>query len=176
MELRRRGTSERIALSHGMVAGRLPACDLQVDDPSVSRQHARFERDGESWTVVDLKSSNGVFRNGTRVPQAPLRAGDLLTLGSVAFDVFEVPRTTAAPPRAAAAEIPVLGADGPQSPAAEAELQRARLRADLSDRRRSSGFGDISQQPAWLRWTIYAGGIGLMYGIVQAVRLLAGGV
>lgn len=184
MELRRRGSSERVALAHGMVLGRLPACDLTVDDPSVSRKHARVERDGDGYAVVDLGSSNGIFQNGRRVERAELRAGDLLTLGSVAFDVLEQTRTlTDAPARAAAPaddEVPVLGGEEPargsEEPARGSETERARLRADLSSRRRSRGLGDLSQQPLWLRWTLYAAALGLMYGIVQGVRLLAGGV
>ena len=182
MELRRRGTSERIALTHGMVLGRLPACDLTVDDASVSRKHARVEREGDAFVVVDQGSSNGVFQNGRRVERAELRAGDLLTLGSVAFDVLAKPRTTAdAPARPAVATddvVPVLGGEpaGDSGPVGGADAERARLRADVSSRRRSRGLGDLSQQPIWLRWTIYAAAIALMYGSVQGVRLLAGGV
>lgn len=63
--------------------GRLAGCDLVLDDPQVSRQHARIvQRDGQ-LTLEDLDSANGVFVNGQRVTSAPLHAGDELQVGGL---------------------------------------------------------------------------------------------
>ncbi len=71
------------------VLGRLPACDLTLDDPSVSRQHARISESGGSWQIMDLSSTNGVKVNGERVQERALVHGDRIELGTVrlAFSV-----------------------------------------------------------------------------------------
>lgn len=65
--------------------GRLPSCEVVLDDPSVSRRHARIARSDGQWTVEDLGSTNGVKINGQPVGHAQLRDGDRLELGSVAL-------------------------------------------------------------------------------------------
>jgi hypothetical protein len=51
-------------------------------DPSLSRWHLVFERDGEDWTVRDLGSKNGTFVNGVRViARQVLRSGDRIMAG-----------------------------------------------------------------------------------------------
>lgn len=63
------------------VIGRSAASDIQIDQDSVSRTHARLTCRGGTATVQDLDSSNGVFVNGHRVEQAELQDGDRLHLG-----------------------------------------------------------------------------------------------
>jgi pSer/pThr/pTyr-binding forkhead associated (FHA) protein len=72
-----------------VVIGRLPDCDVTLDDPSVSRRHARLRREGSRWTVEDLGSTNGVLLNGQPVTRTDVHDGDRLELGSVqlAFSV-----------------------------------------------------------------------------------------
>jgi hypothetical protein len=68
--------------------GRDNRCDLYVDDMSVSRLHARLARDDQGWVLADLGSTNGTRLNGWRVRAAvPVRPGDLILIGSVAFVV-----------------------------------------------------------------------------------------
>ncbi|MCU0682018.1 MAG: FHA domain-containing protein, partial [Polyangiaceae bacterium] len=47
--------------------GRGPRSDVVLLHSDVSRLHARLERDGEGWRVVDENSRNGVYVNGARV-------------------------------------------------------------------------------------------------------------
>lgn len=66
------------------LVGRDPHCDIAIDDPTVSRQHAKLEVTSESTRLVDLGSKNGTFVNGARVSDAQLiRSGDLLGFGKV---------------------------------------------------------------------------------------------
>ena len=65
------------------VVGRSRDCDVVIEDPNVSRQHAELRRDGESWTVADLGSTNGIKINGRRVEQAQLSPGDRVTFGLI---------------------------------------------------------------------------------------------
>ena len=65
-----------------ILLGRDLANDIPISDPEISRRHARFMMQGESFLVEDLGSTNGTFLNGQRIssPQQ-LRAGDVITLG-----------------------------------------------------------------------------------------------
>jgi hypothetical protein len=66
------------------VVGRHPDADLVLTDPTISRWHARLERDAATggWLLTDLGSTNGTRVNGWRV-DAPqwVRPGDRLTFG-----------------------------------------------------------------------------------------------
>src|SRR5512133_1914723 len=43
-----------------VVVGRSRDCDVQLTDPNVSRRHAEVRREGSSFWVVDLDSTNGI--------------------------------------------------------------------------------------------------------------------
>jgi serine phosphatase RsbU (regulator of sigma subunit) len=64
-----------------MVVGRVPECDIRLDHPRVSRQHARFERPDGRWRIVDLNSHNGTRLNKNPVREAPLANGDGIEIG-----------------------------------------------------------------------------------------------
>ncbi len=66
--------------------GRDGGCDLVLADLTVSRRHARLERDGSGWLLQDLGSTNGTRLNGWLVSSpVPVRAGDQVSFGSVSF-------------------------------------------------------------------------------------------
>ena len=67
------------------VIGRREDCDLRIPLGDVSRKHCRLIKDGETLRVEDLGSSNGTYRNGQRVQQSELGAGDTLQVGPVVF-------------------------------------------------------------------------------------------
>ena len=69
-------------LTGDTTVGRLAECDVTIDDPSVSRRHARIFQDGGTWTITDLGSTNGVKVNGERVVTADLHDGDRIELGN----------------------------------------------------------------------------------------------
>jgi pSer/pThr/pTyr-binding forkhead associated (FHA) protein len=55
---------------------------IRVDEPLVSRRHARLEKRGEAWVVVDLGSTNFTRVNGERVVyERELAHGDELRFG-----------------------------------------------------------------------------------------------
>lgn len=92
------------------VIGREPTVDVVVADGSVSRKHAKIQRRGASWAVVDQGSANGTFLDSHRVADAVLRDGQELRVGAVAFRVeIETPaddgRTMGIPEDAAEATI-----------------------------------------------------------------------
>ena len=73
-----------------VVVGRARPADVPVRDPSLSRQHARFELvQGELW-VEDLGSTNGTRVNGKKIKRTRVKESDEVQLGSVtvAFHVL----------------------------------------------------------------------------------------
>ena len=62
--------------------GRAVDCDLQIQDASVSTRHCELRYDGYQWTIVDLKSRNGVRVNGELVQRQRLQSGDTIVIGS----------------------------------------------------------------------------------------------
>jgi adenylate cyclase len=75
---------ERYTLPLGdTVAGRAAGCDLPIDDPSVSRRHARFSVSDAGCQLTDLGSRNGTYVNGHIITSAGLTDGDRIVLGRV---------------------------------------------------------------------------------------------
>ena len=71
---------------HSFTIGRDDGCDLVLADVTVSRCHARLERDGSNWVLQDLGSMNGTRLNGWLVSGAvPVRAGDQVSFGEASF-------------------------------------------------------------------------------------------
>jgi pSer/pThr/pTyr-binding forkhead associated (FHA) protein len=72
----------RIELSRPVEIGRQDGLDLVLQDPLVSRRHARLSEAREGVTVEDLGSRNGTFVNGNEVIGPTLvTAGDQILIG-----------------------------------------------------------------------------------------------
>ena len=71
----------RTLLSARVTVGRADTCDTVLPGMQVSRRHAEFRVEGPIVVARDLRSSNGVFVNGTRVSDVPLWLGDVVRLG-----------------------------------------------------------------------------------------------
>ncbi|OJT21409.1 hypothetical protein BO221_26675 [Archangium sp. Cb G35] len=69
--------------------GRLPDCELFIDDASVSKRHAvlRWNEPQGRCTVQDTGSTNGTFLNGSTLGtrETTLKDGDILSFGNVQF-------------------------------------------------------------------------------------------
>lgn len=50
-----------------LVIGRLPQCDIQIDNLAVSGQHAVISKKRNKLVIKDLDSTNGTYINGQRV-------------------------------------------------------------------------------------------------------------
>lgn len=76
------GAGSRFLLDQDLtVAGRHPDADIFLDDVTVSRKHAEFIREGDSFSVRDLGSMNGIFVAGDRVDSAKLSRGTEVLIG-----------------------------------------------------------------------------------------------
>ena len=89
---------KRTALEPGeTVIGRDPGAGLFIDDPSVSRRHARIVVTEESATLEDLGSKNGTCLGDRRIEApVPLDDGARIRIGTVAltFRMFSLPYST----------------------------------------------------------------------------------
>jgi diguanylate cyclase (GGDEF)-like protein len=68
-----------------VLLGRDIKCDICIDDPSVSRHHARFQPDGDGFCVIDLQSTNGTSVNKVPITQCKLKDGDDLRVGNCIY-------------------------------------------------------------------------------------------
>ncbi len=98
-------TSRPLPASGSLTVGRGVGCDVPIDHPSVSRQHAKLHLDG-GIRLEDLGSSNGTRVGGLELPRkgsAPVGKGDICEVGSVILVIqhpASVGRISAAPPSA----------------------------------------------------------------------------
>ena len=67
------------------VIGRSSKVDIQIDEESISRNHAVIELDGDELVIRDLKSTNGTFVNDRPVEKRGLRDGDQVKIGRTIF-------------------------------------------------------------------------------------------
>jgi predicted component of type VI protein secretion system len=92
-----------------------------VADGSVSRKHARLERRGLVWWVVDQGSANGTYLNSLRIAEQALKNGQEIRFGALAFrvDLKDDPEATVAQPIVAddsATVMAMAGEPGPPAP------------------------------------------------------------
>jgi hypothetical protein len=67
--------------------GRVMTADLALDDPSVSKSHAAFQREGDIWHVKDARSRNGTYVDGRRLEpgeRVKIVSGAQITFGAIA--------------------------------------------------------------------------------------------
>jgi hypothetical protein len=80
--------------------GRSANCQVTLDDPLVSREHARIRIQGASAVVEDLGSRNGVQLGGQPVSRsAALHNGDRIRIGTQELVFLELPASAERPAR-----------------------------------------------------------------------------
>jgi predicted component of type VI protein secretion system len=86
---------ERPLTGESLRIGRDNQNDVVLSDPAkgVSRFHAEIRAEAGGYTVVDLKSRNGIWVNGKRVTTAALRLATPITLGPYQLSIQEQPLT-----------------------------------------------------------------------------------
>jgi DNA-binding winged helix-turn-helix (wHTH) protein len=64
-----------------IVVGRKSDADLVLENPYISRHHAKLTRGTQGYLILDLDSSHGTFVNGQRIDRHELQSGDRIALG-----------------------------------------------------------------------------------------------
>ncbi|MGA2604296.1 MAG: FHA domain-containing protein [Verrucomicrobiia bacterium] len=75
--------------SKPLIVGRLPESEISVRDSFISRVHCGFAYTDNQFTLKDLGSTNGTYRNGARVFECTLASGDKIQVGNTTL-VFEI--------------------------------------------------------------------------------------
>jgi ABC-type multidrug transport system ATPase subunit/pSer/pThr/pTyr-binding forkhead associated (FHA) protein len=95
------GTRDHTLDRAALTLGREPGNDIVVDDPVVSRRHARLARVAQGYEITDLDSANGLTFQGARVSKRLLADGDEVWItNSVSLTYQTAPAAPAAEPRA----------------------------------------------------------------------------
>jgi two-component system cell cycle response regulator len=68
-----------------VIIGRSSKCDIQVDQESVSRNHAKIINSGEDVVLCDMGSTNGTYINDELVQEHTLSDGNLIKIGRTIF-------------------------------------------------------------------------------------------
>ena len=73
------------------VIGRSRHSDIQIDFPTVSRNHAVLTRyDDGSWTITDADSTDGVRVNGKKVTICALKENDVISIGGIDMGLIPI--------------------------------------------------------------------------------------
>jgi pSer/pThr/pTyr-binding forkhead associated (FHA) protein len=83
------GAGSRFLLNADLTsAGRHPDSEIFLDDVTVSRRHAEFNRSGDRFTVNDAGSLNGTYVNRDRIDRVQLKDGDEVQIGKYRLVFF----------------------------------------------------------------------------------------
>ena len=124
-----------------VILGRSRKADVPIRDSLLSRKHCTIVPHGSGLRLIDLKSSNGTFLNGSRIEKSDLKSEDVIEIGNTVIVLLledGAPKWSAGPVRlrnpAKARElietlkkhgiVPGNGAPPTRSPGGKARLRR----------------------------------------------------
>ncbi len=77
-----RVAGRKFKIEDSATIGRSPDASVMLDEPEVSRIHARISREaGDTFVIEDVQSKNGISVNGVRVQRRSLVFGDRIRIG-----------------------------------------------------------------------------------------------
>ncbi|HVO85234.1 MAG TPA: response regulator [Syntrophobacteria bacterium] len=88
-----------------LAIGREEGSDIELSDPSVSKQHAVVYLVEGQPVVKDLASLNGTFVNAEKITKAGLRGGDTIRVGNTTIRIIEKTERRKKPDTAATQEL-----------------------------------------------------------------------
>jgi adenylate cyclase len=74
-----------------LTVGRRESADIVLRFPNVSGAHCELALVDGYWTVTDMRSSNGIKVNGTRVTEQRLQPGDTLSIARHDYEIAYEP-------------------------------------------------------------------------------------
>jgi pSer/pThr/pTyr-binding forkhead associated (FHA) protein len=84
------GAGSRFLLDKDVTtAGRHADSEIFLDDVTVSRRHATFTREGDTFTVSDAGSLNGTYVNRDRIDTVTLKDTDEVQIGKYRLVFFQ---------------------------------------------------------------------------------------
>jgi pSer/pThr/pTyr-binding forkhead associated (FHA) protein len=150
-----------------ILIGRSTECDVLLDNPGVSRTHAKLLVQGDKIMLVDLLSGNGTYLNGQRVTQAPVLPSDTIGIGKFTLTARltnEQPSSSTPPPSVEPEEVSsttvFLRPDETRKILQQAQGARPAAQPVIRPAKSSA-----SQQSSSLGWVFAAGALtGLLCG------------
>ena len=88
------------------VLGRRDFCDVQIDDPSLSKRHCVLVKTDGLLIVRDLATTNGTRVKGQKIRWAALLPDDRIAFGAIKFRVYLGPDDIPSPSEMAARGLP----------------------------------------------------------------------
>ncbi len=76
-------------LREAVTLGRSMNCQIRVDDPTVSGEHAFLTPSENGWELKDSGSTNGILIKGKPVESVTLESGVIFELGTHEFEFLE---------------------------------------------------------------------------------------
>jgi pSer/pThr/pTyr-binding forkhead associated (FHA) protein len=138
-----------IPLDQGIVTlGRSSRCDVILESPEVSRQHARLVVSNIGVAIEDVESRNGVYVNGERVRAArAIEEGDRIVIGDVELLLKATHRVSAVQPSVRKPTPPPRRAETPPPSTLPGRRTDAfNELARLSDRMLSMGRPEVAMK------------------------------
>lgn len=128
-----------------VLIGRDPTCDIRIDNVGVSRHHARIERHGDTWALVDLASGNGTFVKGKRISNYNLNSGDEINIWN--YSIFFKAKSGTARPAAVPQTAPQPQQVKPKKLDPEMTIALDARQMDLKQKERSaSKYGYVEYE------------------------------
>ncbi len=88
------GTQNFPLRQSSLILGRNPQCDIAIDFPVVSKQHAQLTWDHNTYIIEDLGSTNGLTFNGNRIKRKRLEDGEQISIwDDVTLTYRVIPKT-----------------------------------------------------------------------------------
>ncbi len=101
--------------AENITIGRLPENTIQIEDASVSSNHAEITFSNGIYTLTDLESTNGTRHNGSPATIVTLNDGDSIRFGKITA-AFQSQQTGNAIPLPATSELEAVVADTSSKP------------------------------------------------------------
>lgn len=78
---------ESYSVRESTTLGRSKKCDIYINNPYLSKEHARITYVEDKFYIEDLGSTNGTFVNGKELGSRPVRLkdNDKITFGDLSF-------------------------------------------------------------------------------------------
>src|SRR5262245_24577395 len=99
---------KEIPAKNELTVGRKADNDIVIESPAVSGHHCKIFREGDTFFIEDLHSTNGVFLNRKKIIKSGLQNDDLIGIGKHALKfIDEAPSASVETPAEKPAPPPV---------------------------------------------------------------------
>ena len=139
------------------IIGRDPESNIVIDDIEISRSHLAITKEGETFQIEDLNSTNGTFLNGKKLEKLTvIKNGDLISLGEnhvLEFVVEKIDEGTELSKLDQAEPLEVTKDEEKTTKGEDSQKERAfKIKPDKNNRKKktSSQKAGGQKKPTWV--------------------------